>query len=57
MAARGNYDVREFTIAIPDEQLDDMNDRLRRTRFPQDFANDDWRYGYNGQYHRQMVEY
>ena len=49
--------MSEFTIAIPDEDLEDLDQRLRRTRFPTDFGNDDWRYGYNGAYHRQMVEY
>jgi pimeloyl-ACP methyl ester carboxylesterase len=53
----GDYAVEEFTISIPEEKLQDLDRRLRNTRFPQDFANDDWRYGYNGDYHRQMVEY
>jgi pimeloyl-ACP methyl ester carboxylesterase len=51
------YDVSKFTIEIPDEQLADMYERLRRTRFPQDFGNDDWRYGYNTGYHKHLVEY
>ena len=52
-----DFAVSEFTIAIPEEDLEDLDQRLRRTRFPTDFGNDDWRYGYNGGYHRQMVEY
>jgi hypothetical protein len=55
--AHPDYQVEKFTIAIPDDSLKDMNERLRMTRFPQDFANDDWRYGYNTGYHRQLVEY
>ena len=51
------YDVQKFEISIPEADLADMNERLRRTRFPQDFANDDWRYGYNTAYHKQMVDY
>ena len=42
VTAKSAYDVSEFTIAIPDEKLDDMYERLRRTRFPKDFGNDDW---------------
>lgn len=57
MYASGSSEVEEFTIAIDEDKLVDMNDRLKRTRFPTDFANDDWRYGYNGVYHRQLVEY
>ena len=57
MTAQRDHDVSPFTIAVPQEDLDDLDKRLRRTRFPQDFANDDWRYGYNTAYHRQLVEY
>ena len=57
MTGQQSHDVSEFTIAIPEEDLEDLDERLRRTRFPTDFGNDDWRYGYNGAYHRQMVEY
>ena len=45
--ATSSGEVKDFTIAIDDDALKDMNERLRRTRFPQDFGNDDWRYGYN----------
>jgi hypothetical protein len=55
--AHPDYQVEKFTIAIPDDSLKDMNERLRMTRFPQDFANDDWRYGYNTGYHRSLVDY
>ena len=48
-----DHTVSPFTIAIAEEQLDDLDQRLRRTRFPQDFGNDDWRYGYNTAYHRR----
>jgi len=32
--ANGEYEVEEYTISIPDADLEDMYDRLRRTRFP-----------------------
>ena len=57
MPADPKYKVEDFTIDIPEADLEDMNARLRNTRFPQDFANDDWRYGYNTAYHRQLVDY
>lgn len=50
-------EVEEFTIEIPEAKLEDMHERLRRTRFPHDFANDDWRYGFNTAYLRELVEY
>ena len=36
-----------FTVAIPDETLRDLKERLKRTRFAPDFANDGWQYGTN----------
>ena len=36
-----------FTIAIPEETLTDLRERLARTRWPGDFANDNWEYGTN----------
>ena len=53
----GPYNVEPFEIHFSDEALEDMMERLRRTRFPTDFSNDDWRYGYNTDYHRKLVDY
>lgn len=52
-----DQNISQFRIEIPDAQLDDMMDRLKRTRFPEDFANDDWTYGYNTAYHKQLIDY
>ncbi len=46
-----------FTISISDEVLADLRDRLSRTRWPNDFANDHWEYGTNGAYLKELVEY
>ncbi len=51
------HDVKPFTIGIPQPDLDDMMSRLKRTRFPDDVDNDDWRYGYNSAYHRELIHY
>ena len=34
---RGASAVQQFTIHIPDATLDEMYERLRRTRYPEDF--------------------
>ena len=44
-----------FQIHIPDATLDDMYERLRRTRFADDYANDDWEYGFNTAYLRELL--
>ncbi len=50
------HDVRPFTVDIPDAQLDDLMLRLKRTRFPSDFGNDDRGYGHNTAY-RELIDY
>lgn len=39
--------MQPFEIHIPDPVLDDLRQRLGNTRWPPEFANDDWRYGTN----------
>jgi len=46
-----------FTVAIPDETLRDLKERLKRTRFAADFANDGWQYGTNLEYLKRLLEY
>ena len=46
-----------FTIDVPQATLNDLAERLRRSRLPLDFANDDWRYGTNRDYIEEFIEY
>jgi pimeloyl-ACP methyl ester carboxylesterase len=46
---------RAFNVDIPQHDLDDLRDRLRRTRWPADFGNDDWRFGTPERYLRELV--
>lgn len=46
-----------FSISIPAARLDDLRDRLRRTRFAPDYANENWSYGTEGGYLRELVAY
>ena len=46
-----------FTIHITDEVLTDLRERLRRTRWADDFANEGWAYGTNGAYLKELVTY
>ena len=46
-----------FTIHISDEVLRDLRERLIRTRWAEDFANDEWAYGTNGAYLKELVTY
>jgi hypothetical protein len=46
-----------FTVAIPDDDLEDLRRRLEQTRWPIDFANDDWRYGSERGYLAELVDH
>lgn len=49
--------ITPFTVNVPDAELDDLRNRLRRTRLAPEFANDDWRYGTNGAYLKEFLHY
>lgn len=49
--------VEPFKIAIADDVLQDVARRLEMTRWPHDMANDDWRYGANAVYLKEVVDY
>ena len=46
-----------FRIEIPEARLRDLQRRLEAVHWPDDLANDDWRYGTNGAYLRELVTY
>ena len=46
-----------FRIDIAPQVIEDLRDRLRRTRWPADFANADWSYGVESGYLRELVAY
>ena len=46
-----------YRVHLSDEVLEDLQRRLVNARLPQDFANDDWGYGVNGAYLRELVDY
>ena len=41
-----------FEIAIPEEKLEDLRERLGRINWAPDFGNEGWAYGVNGEYLR-----
>jgi pimeloyl-ACP methyl ester carboxylesterase len=49
--------IEPFRIAVPQGVLADLRERLGRTRWTGDFANDDWAYGANAAYIRELAEY
>jgi pimeloyl-ACP methyl ester carboxylesterase len=47
----------KFTIAVPDEVLADLRERLARTRLPGEVANSGWKYGTNLAYLKELIDY
>ena len=50
-------EIRPFTIQVPDDQLDDLRDRLHRTRWPDRELVDDWSQGIPLAYVREVCRY
>ena len=50
-------DVQPFRLAVPQEVLDDLRDRLDRTRFPRAVRGGGWDYGTDLDYLRDLVGY
>ena len=49
--------MERFEIRVPDSVLDDLKDRLARTRFPDQLDGADWNYGTELSYLRELVAY
>jgi pimeloyl-ACP methyl ester carboxylesterase len=50
-------EIRPFTIDVPQAALDDLQERLARTRLPQPPPTDDWEYGVPNSYLEETVAY
>ncbi|OKH72098.1 epoxide hydrolase [Mycobacterium sp. SWH-M3] len=50
-------EIRPFRIAIPDADLDDLKQRLARTRWPEAECVDDWTQGIPLAYTRELADY
>src|SRR5687767_1241671 len=48
---------RPFRIAVPDEVLADLRERIARTRWPDEIAHSGWDYGTNLAYLKELLEY
>ena len=55
LAAQEGSAIVPFKIAVPDGVLEDLKERLARTRFPSEIENSGWDYGTNLSYLRDLV--
>jgi pimeloyl-ACP methyl ester carboxylesterase len=49
--------MERFVVDIDEPILEDLRERLRRTRWPQSFEDPDWSYGVDGGYLRELCAY
>jgi epoxide hydrolase len=49
--------MERFTVHVPDSKLDDLHERLARTRFPDQLSDAGWSYGTELGYLRELVAY
>jgi pimeloyl-ACP methyl ester carboxylesterase len=49
--------IQPFTVAIPQATLDDLQTRLRNARWADDFANENWAYGANTAYIKELADH
>lgn len=49
--------IRPFRLDIPQSELDDLHDRLDRTRWPDELPGTGWAYGVPGGYLRELARY
>jgi pimeloyl-ACP methyl ester carboxylesterase len=49
--------IEPFRIAVPQEELDDLYERLNRTRWPSPLPASDWRYGVPPAYLQDLAQY
>jgi pimeloyl-ACP methyl ester carboxylesterase len=54
---RSGEEVRPFRIEVSEAELDDLRDRLARTRWPDELPDVGWSYGVPLGYMKDMVEY
>jgi hypothetical protein len=46
-----------FTISVPDDVLDDLHERLRRTRWPDPVTDSGWTYGLDVDWMKSIADY
>ena len=49
--------MEKFSINVPDSVITDLHDRLARARYPSDLGNDQWAYGTNADYLKELCTY
>src|SRR5260221_13101151 len=52
-----NMSIQPFQVNVPQATLDDLHERLARTRWPDEVEGAGWDYGTNLQYMKELIDY
>src|SRR5437667_207859 len=50
-------DIRPYRLTVPDQAIADLRERLRRTRWPDDYLDHDWDFGTDQTYLKALCAY
>jgi pimeloyl-ACP methyl ester carboxylesterase len=50
-------DIKPYRLAVPDQAIADLRERLRRTRWPDDYVDHDWDFGTDQTYLKALCAY
>ena len=57
LAQQGSSAIHPFRVAIPHKTIDRILRRVRQTRFPDRLDSNDWSYGANWDYMKELTAY
>jgi hypothetical protein len=57
LAQQNSSAFRPFRVAVPQKTIDHILRRVRETRFPERLDTNDWSYGANWDYMKELVAY
>ena len=49
--------IETFKVSIPQSELDDLNERIKKVRWPDELKNSDWKFGTSLSYIKELVDY
>jgi|TARA_R110000822_G_scaffold51784_6_gene134575 pimeloyl-ACP methyl ester carboxylesterase len=49
--------IEKFKVNIPQSELDDLNERIKKVRWPDEIENSDWKYGTSLSYTKELADY
>ncbi len=49
--------IEKFRVNIPQSELDDLKERIKKSRWPDEIKKSDWKYGTSLSYLKELEDY